>query len=213
MPTIVQTKAAMRKYADKYGIAKPSVIWSAPVWGTGARKLAWRVTSHARPGNPSTRKAEVDKLLFPAPLHILHPTYRWSGAPVETGHQPPYIVWHHAAGYGSPEDIHRIHLNIGDRGIAYHLYVRLDGRVYQGRPFGTYGAHCLGHNDSVGVCAEGNYQTTKEMPAAQLKAMQACHRYLHKKYPGAKDIRHKDVPSNATACPGQYYPFAKIVSA
>jgi hypothetical protein len=68
MPTVVQTKAAMRAYADKHGLKKPLVVWSAPVWGTGAKTLAWRVTSHANPMKPSTRKEDVDRLLFPPTL-------------------------------------------------------------------------------------------------------------------------------------------------
>jgi hypothetical protein len=75
------------------------------------------------------------------------------------------------------------------------------------------GAHCLGHNDWLGVCAEGNYETNGAiMPAAQLKALQALHAMLHKKYGGIPDRPHKSMSGNSTACPGRAYPFDKITS-
>jgi hypothetical protein len=164
----------------------------------------------------STRKSVVEKMFYPpkpAAVKILRPDYKWNGAPVARNGKPPGIVWHHAAGYGSPIDIHLVHLRIGDRGIAYHFYVRKDGRVYAGRPENTMGAHCLGHNDWLGVAAEGNYDTSKLMPGVQLEAMKQVHAYLHKKYGAIPDRKHKDMPRNATACPGRFYPFASITSA
>jgi len=51
------------------------------------------------------------------------------------------------------------------------------------------------------------------MPPAQLKAAQAVHAYLHKKYGGIPDRKHKDMPGNSTACPGKYFPMATITGA
>jgi N-acetyl-anhydromuramyl-L-alanine amidase AmpD len=143
-------------------------------------------------------------------MHLLTPDYHWSSALSRRDYGPPGIVWHHTAGLGSPEDIHRQHLNMGDKGFPYHFYVRKDGRIYRGRPEWAWGAHCLGHNDRIGVAFEGNYHVTRTMPAAQLKAGRELHGYLHRKYPGIPDKPHRDMPGNATACPGRYFPFKDI---
>jgi N-acetyl-anhydromuramyl-L-alanine amidase AmpD len=136
--------------------------------------------------------------------------YHWVRELSRRSYGPPGIVWHHAAGTGSPDDIHRAHVRIGDSGIAYHFYVRRNGRIYRGRPEWAWGAHCLHHNDWLGVCAEGNYEARDDMPAAQRKALRNLHSYLHHKYPGIPDRRHRDMPGNATACPGRHFPFADI---
>jgi len=219
---VQQIKHKMRNYSKEHDLKYAKMNLTSPVWGIGARRNAYRITKHASLMHPvakaSTRKSAVEKIVSPpkpkaAAVKILRPDYKWNGTPVKRTGPPPGIVWHHAAGYGSPLDIHRIHLGIGDRGIAYHFYVRKDGRVYAGRPENTMGAHCLGHNDWLGVCAEGNYDTSKLMPGVQLEAMKQVHAYLHKKYGAIPDRKHKDMPRNATACPGRYYPFASITSA
>ena len=90
--------------------------------------------------------------------------------------------------------------------------MRKDGRIYRGRPEWAMGAHCLGHNDWLGVCAEGNYQVTQSMPPAQLHALQWLHDDIKRRRPGLPDKRHKDMPGNSTACPGVYFAFARIVA-
>lgn len=120
-----------------------------------------------------------------------------------------YIIIHHSAGTGSADAVHSAHLSKGWAGIGYHFYVRLGGEVYRGRPQNTIGAHCIGYNEwSIGVCFEGNYQTDREMPAAQLKAGKELITYLKGVYPNAKVKMHKNFVS--TACPGQYFPFEEI---
>jgi len=217
MPSNTETTKKLIVYAKEHRLQIPSVSTRVQFWGTGKATLAWRVSGHMRKHgkklSQSARKtaglvAQLFPNLLPA-LHISHPRYKWNGAPTQRYGPPPGIVWHHAAGFGSPEQIHQVHLNIGDRGIAYHLYIRRDGRVYAGRPEGTWGAHCLNHNDCIGVCLEGNYEAHDDMPTAQLKAAQAVHRYLHKKY-GRPDWQHKNMSGNSTACPGRHFNFAKI---
>ena len=139
-------------------------------------------------------------------MEVIPVTYKWAHSLVHRNGAPAKIVWHHSAGTGSAQQIHAMHVAIGDSGIAYHYYVRRDGRIYRGRPEWAMGAHCLGHNDWLGVCAEGNYDSTREMPSVQLRALQWLHGDIHKRRAGIGDIRHKDVPGNATACPGRYYP-------
>ena len=54
MYNVPRVKYAMRRYADAHGIDKPHVTWASPVWGNGAKALAWRITTHAHK-TPSTR--------------------------------------------------------------------------------------------------------------------------------------------------------------
>jgi len=145
-------------------------------------------------------------------VNVIPEQYKWAHALVHRTGPPAKIVWHHAAGTGSPQQIHATHVAIGDSGIAYHYYVRTDGKIYRGRPEWAMGAHCLGHNDWLGVCAEGNYHTTLLMPAKQLKALQWLHDDIHRRRRGIADIRHRDAPGNATACPGNHYPYNKVTA-
>ena len=72
------------------------------------------------------------------------------------------MVLHHRAGDGDAEGIHKLHKDRGYSGIGYHFYVRKDGKIYQGRPIETVGAHTLGANQkSIGICFEGDFE--KEM--------------------------------------------------
>ena len=217
MPSNIATTQKMLQYAKEHKLDAGNPSTTNPLWGLGKATLAWRASGHMRKhGKKITQSArKTDQLvacLFPdlvPELHILHPNYKWNGAPVARRGPPPGTVWHHSVGFGSALFIHKIHLNIGDRGIAYHFYIRRDGKVYEGRPENTMGAHCLGHNDCIGVCLEGNYEAHDDMPTAQLKAAQAVHRYVHKKY-GRPDWQHKNMSGNSTACPGRFFGFAKI---
>lgn len=39
--------------------------------------------------------------------------------------------------------------------IGYHYYIDLEGVCHNGRSIYLNGAHCKGHNDTIGVCFEG----------------------------------------------------------
>ena len=119
-----------------------------------------------------------------------------------------YIVLHHRGGCGDAASIHAAHLANGWAGIGYHLYIRKDGSVFEGRPLYTVGAHAVGFNQtSVGVCFEGNFENEK-MSALQLKKGSEVILYLMKQFPAAKVVRHRDLC--ATACPGRNFPFDSI---
>ncbi len=155
-------------------------------------------------------------------MKVIRPDYRWNGAPVRRNGPPRGIVWHHEDAYdGNPHDglddvlaVHAYHRDkLHWRGIAYHLFVALDGRVYQGRPLDTIGAHAYHAGDWIGVCAEGDYESGRyPMPEAQLEALQEVHDWLHGMYGSIPDRRHRDMPENSTACPGDHYPFEKVVA-
>lgn len=142
--------------------------------------------------------------------HLKFPRY------VRTRKQTTHIILHHAAGYGSVEDINRFHLGKGWNGIAYNFYVRLDGSVWKGKGWGAVGGHTGGRDTdgigwsekSVGICAEGNFETNS-MPQDQENAIVALLAMALTRYPNAKVVGHRDV--NPTACPGRNYPFERIV--
>ena len=124
---------------------------------------------------------------------------------------PTGIVLHHAAANGSVETIHSWHKDgNGWAGIGYHFYVTKDGSIYRGRPETWLGAHTSGHNDKLGICAEGNFQNDI-MPEAQKKAIIGLVRHLLGVYGDLDIYGHRDL--DATACPGNNYPFDEIVKA
>lgn len=124
---------------------------------------------------------------------------------------PKGIVLHHAAIDGAVEDIHRYHRDVnGWAGIGYHFYVTKDGVIWRGRPEAWLGAHTTGFNDRIGICAEGNFEE-ETMPAAQQRAIVQLIAYLEGKYGKPEITRHCD--HDATACPGEKYPFEDIVAA
>jgi len=123
---------------------------------------------------------------------------------------PKGIVLHHAAASGSVESIHAYHKNYnGWAGIGYHYYVRMNGEVFRGRPDRWLGAHTTGHNDMLGVCAEGNFDI-ETMPAVQKAALSALVAQLKAQYGELTVYGHRDL--DATACPGKHFPFEEILS-
>lgn len=122
------------------------------------------------------------------------------------------IICHHAeASVCSIEDIDRWHKNNGWAGCGYHFLVRKDGSIYRGRPEDKLGAHTSNYNTgSLGVCFEGKYNT-EEMPEVQLKAGQELIKYLLNKYNLSKTNVYKHKDFNNTDCPGNKFPFDKII--
>lgn len=144
-------------------------------------------------------------------MEIIEHNWSWSGALPRRAVTDAIVLHHAAAVSASAEDIDRIHKGNNWSGIGYHYYVRKNGEVHRGRPEWAVGAHVLKHNDhTIGVCAEGNYETETDMPAAQLVALRALVADLRKRYPAAQVKRHSDYM--ATACPGRYYPFDEITA-
>ena len=142
-------------------------------------------------------------------LNIIEPNYTWNGALTKRT-TTDRIILHHAAGNGTAESIHKYHVSLGWKGIAYHYYVRKDGTIYGGRPEDTVGGHTSGYNSrSIGICAEGNFETDI-MSNAQRDAIRELVLDIRTRYPDTQTIKHKDVA--ATACPGKNYPFDYIAA-
>ncbi len=121
-----------------------------------------------------------------------------------------YVVLHHAAAKAcSPYQVDSWHKSNGWSGIGYHYFVRKDGTVYRGRPEWSTGAHASGKNhESIGICAEGNYDKEYIMPDGQKDAIKWLLRDIKLRYPNTYVKGHRDV--GATGCPGNYYPLSEM---
>ena len=136
---------------------------------------------------------------------IIQTDLKWGYSPSRFTQAVKYLVLHHAAGNGSVEAIHAYHRDTnGWAGIAYHLYVRKDGKVYAGRPMNCQGGHCLNYNGvSIGICFEGNFETETMSEAQKAGGVEAV-RYAMGYYPGMKIVGHREL--GATDCPGKNFP-------
>ena len=136
---------------------------------------------------------------------ILQTTLQWAYTPSCFTQAVKYLVLHHAAGNGSVEAVHAYHRDTnGWAGIAYHLYVRKDGKVYAGRPMDRQGGHCLNYNGvSIGICFEGNFETEAMSEAQKAGGIEAV-RYAMAYYPGMTVVGHRELVS--TDCPGKNFP-------
>ena len=142
-------------------------------------------------------------------MNIIETNWSWkSGLSVRPNTK--YIVLHHAASIScTAKDVDRWHKANGWSGIGYHFFVRKDGSIYRGRPEWATGAHAEGKNsESIGICAEGNYDIEKIMPDVQKLAIKELLMYLKNKYKNIGIKAHKDV--GATGCPGKYYPLQEM---
>lgn len=142
-------------------------------------------------------------------MEIIETDWNWKN-PLGTRASTKYIALHHAASVKcTAADIDRWHKEQGWAGIGYHYFVRKDGRIYRGRPRSALGAQVQGKNNiSLGICAEGNYDTERTMPAAQRSAIKALLRELKLIYPSAEIVGHGEI--GQSDCPGKYYPLAEM---
>ncbi len=99
------------------------------------------------------------------------------------------------------EEIRKWHVEgNGWKDIGYHLVIRRNGLVEQGRPFEIAGAHAKGHNfDSIGICLVGGkpeFNFTRE----QLRSLSVHVDNLCARFKVAEVGGHRDYGS--TLCPG-----------
>ena len=111
--------------------------------------------------------------------------------PDQTSSAAQIDTWHRQRGF---------HL-----GIGYHYVIRRDGEIEPGRPEWMVGAHCLNHNaHSIGICYEGGLdirgQPDDTRTAAQKATMRQLLEDLHKRYPRALIVGHRDL-SHDRDCP------------
>lgn len=101
----------------------------------------------------------------------------------------------------------------GWKDIGYHYYVETDGTVHCGRPESVAGAHCKNHNaHSIGVCYEGGLDVAGHAAdtrtEAQRRALLALVADLHRRYPRAIILGHRDlspdIDGNGLITPNEY---------
>ena len=138
-------------------------------------------------------------------LHIIEPKWTWTAVLSKRQNTNDIVLHHAAAKTCTAEQVDQWHKDNGWSGIGYHYFVRKDGSIYRGRPEDTQGAHVLHHNaDTIGICAEGNYDIERTMPDAQYNAILELIADIHERYPTAKVVGHSEI--GESDCPGRYYP-------
>ena len=104
------------------------------------------------------------------------------------------------------KDIDRYHRSLGWKGCGYHYVIPTDGTIEIGRDEAVVGAHCKNHNrHSIGICyigglsADGKLEDTRT--DAQRIALRKLLEALHRKYPRALIVGHRDLdPKKACPC-------------
>lgn len=97
------------------------------------------------------------------------------------------------------DDVTKWHKAKGFRTVGYHLLVKLDGTVQNGRAENQVGAHAEGFNqNSIGVCYVGGLSRTDGGPKdtrtpAQKQALESLLRNLKRRYPKARIVGHRDL--------------------
>ena len=144
-------------------------------------------------------------------MKICEIDWKWKSG-LSSSAKTNYVVLHHAAAKAcSPYQVDSWHKANGWTGIGYHYFVRKDGTIYRGRPEWATGAHAQGKNqESIGICAEGNYDEEYIMPDTQKDSIQELLRDIKLRYPNTTVKGHRNV--GATSCPGKYYPLSEMMT-
>lgn len=119
--------------------------------------------------------------------------------------QIDYIFIHCAATTASMDigrhEIDQWHRERGFSGIGYHYVIRRNGQLEYGRSEAQVGAHVEGFNaKSIGVCMVGGVERQNgrlvardNFTTAQWAELKRLAQELHRKYPMAKILGHRDV--------------------
>lgn len=104
------------------------------------------------------------------------------------------------------EQMLRDHKARGFRTIGYHFYIRRDGTVTRHRGLLEVGAHARPFNRcSIGICYEGGLneegQPADTRTTAQKVQLWELLQKLHRLFPQAQIVGHRDLPGVKKACP------------
>lgn len=146
--------------------------------------------------------------------HRIIPRAEWGAKPSKDGRtpmKPERFTIHHTAsrtkdydGASSIRGIQAYHQ--GSQGwsdIGYHYVIGPDGKIFEGRPPETLGAHCIPNTGKVGICLVGNFEAGDEVPDAAADALVWLLARLSRRLgigAGEKLTGHRDFMQ--TACPG-----------
>lgn len=107
----------------------------------------------------------------------------------------------------SVELLRRDHKARGFYDIGYHFYIRKDGKKTQHRMLLEVGAHCIPYNRcSIGICYEGGLdedgKPANTLTKEQEERITDLLINLHKLFPKAKIVGHRDLPgASPKECP------------
>ncbi len=107
----------------------------------------------------------------------------------------------------SVELLRRDHKARGFYDIGYHFYIRKDGKKTQHRMLLEVGAHCIPYNRcSIGICYEGGLdedgKPVNTLTKEQEERITDLLINLHKLFPKAKIVGHRDLPgASPKECP------------
>jgi N-acetyl-anhydromuramyl-L-alanine amidase AmpD len=128
------------------------------------------------------------------------------------------IIVHHSAslaGQFTLEDFARWHIDPNERlkapRIAYHFGIEPDGKIYQVNDLTAMSWHTINANrNGIGIELNGNFEV--EHPTQeQMQSLKWLIKYLRKKLKKALPVYgHKEIPGNATSCPGRNFPMQQI---
>jgi len=105
------------------------------------------------------------------------------------------------------EHLRRDHKARGFRDIGYHFYIRKDGTKTQHRMLLEVGAHARPYNRcSIGICYEGGLdeqgKPCNTLTHQQYERIKDLLINLHKLFPKAKIVGHRDLPGTTPKeCP------------
>lgn len=107
----------------------------------------------------------------------------------------------------SVELLRRAHKARGFYDIGYHFYIRKDGKKTQHRMLLEVGAHCIPYyRCSIGICYEGGLdedgKPANTLTKEQEERITDLLINLHKLFPKAKIVGHRDLPgASPKECP------------
>ena len=148
------------------------------------------------------------------PVISLFPSYKWQ-----------YIIIHHSAtDEGSSLSFNKSHLAKGwDKGVGYHFVIdnptnrKQDGQIEVTPRWLKQedGAHCKASDmnvKAIGICLVGNFhrdRPSKEQMDSLVFLVDKLRRFYH--IPLKNILRHGHVPTSATECPGNNFPWDSFI--
>lgn len=144
---------------------------------------------------------------------LKHKEFQWARPlkPLDPKKITGIAIHHMEHPTASMDEIHKWHLNRGWKGFAYNWWVDFSGFVWECRGMNAGGGLFDPLNDTViSIGFQGDYEKSKEMPAAQFWAGCEIIRHLRLKVPTITTVAgHKHW--QATSCPGKYFPMKEII--
>lgn len=146
-------------------------------------------------------------------------SYNWSW--VRPLSQVNYLAIHHTAGPDTqtPSEIANFHINNnGWGGIGYHFLIAKDGTVFYVGDISTARANVANLNEQVlGICLVGNFTQGNVPTNEQIDSTHKLCDFFITNYPALSNVTswdkvrgHKELPGQATVCPGDDWPTWRI---